>query len=375
MGSDPKSFSSRTKRVVFLIGAVLVLLTAVLMLILLADKQRYLQVETRTRSSAASAGPHVAVVTAKPAPPVRTIELVGEARPYATVTLYAKVSGYLKEIKVDKGDTVKAGDVLAVIESPEIDRQYDAALADARNKRLEAERARVLIQKEYISRQDADTAEAAAQIAEANAAALKAQKDYEMLRAPFSATVTARYVDPGALLQSATTSQTTAQPIVMLSQIDRLRVYVYLDQDSATLVHVGDRAVVFDAARPDVKLTSSITRLTGELDATTRTLLSEIVVDNRKGAIIPGSFVKVSLSFKAPRYIQIPPQALVIRGEKTFVAVLSDDNRVTFRPVTLAESDGQVVRIASGLSDGQRVVLNLGESVSEGQQVQPTAGP
>jgi membrane fusion protein (multidrug efflux system) len=127
--------------------------------------------------------------------------------------------------------------------------------------------------------------------------------------------------------------------------------------------------------RPDIKLTASITRLTGELDATTRTLLSEIVVDNRKGAIIPGSFVKVSLSFKTPPYIQIPPQALVMRGEKTFVAVLSDDDRVTFRPVTLAESNGQSVRIVSGLSAGERVVLNLGESVSEGQQVRPASSP
>jgi RND family efflux transporter MFP subunit len=375
MGSDPRSSSPRTKRAVFLIGVMLAVLTAVLMLVLFAGKQKYLEGETRARSSAASAGPPVAVVTARPAPPVRTIELVGEAHPYAAVTLYAKVSGYLKEIRVDKGDTVKEGDVLAVIESPEIDRQYDAALADAKNKRLEAERAKKLIQEEYISRQDADTAEATAQIAEANAAALKAQKDYEIVRAPFSAKVTARYVDTGALLQSATTSQTTAQPIVMLSQIDRLRVYVYLDQSSASLVHIGDRAVVFDAVRPDIKLTASITRLTGELDATTRTLLSEIVVDNRKGAIIPGSFVKVSLSFKAPPYIQIPPQALVMRGEKTFVAVLSDDDRVTFRPVTLAESNGQSVRIVSGLSAGERVVLNLGESVSEGQQVRPASSP
>ncbi len=373
--TDEQKHPAKRTRALFLGGTLLAVLAAVLLAVLLVNQRVHLQNEAKAKSSAAGTGPRVRVITATPAPTSRTVIFVGEARPYAMVTLYSKVSGYLKEINVDKGDRVTAGQIIAVIESPEIDRQYDAAMADAKNKRLDAERLKILVQKEYISRQDADNARAAARIAEANAAAAKAQKDYEILRAPFPGTVTARFADPGALVQSATSAQTTALPVVTLSQIDRLRVYVYLDQNSASFIRVGDPATVFDAARPDVKLTATVTRMTGELDVNTRTLLTEIDVDNRHGTIIPGSFVRVSLSFKTPASIEIPAQALVMRDQASFVALLTDDNRVTFRPVTISESDGQVVRLHSGLKEGERIILNLGQSIAEGQQVQPIETP
>jgi membrane fusion protein (multidrug efflux system) len=110
--------------------------------------------------------------------------------------------------------------LLAVIESPELDRQYEAAIVDAQNKRKDAERAKALVEKKYISLQDADHAEADARVAEANAEALRTQKGYEILRAPFDSTVTARFADPGALVQSAINAQTTALPLVALSQTD-----------------------------------------------------------------------------------------------------------------------------------------------------------
>ena len=246
--------------------------------------------ERRSRDGAAAVnmGPEVRVTAAKLSAGARSVSIVGEARPYASVTLYSKVSGYLKEVRVDKGDRVKAGQILAVIESPELDRQYDAALAHAVDKRRDANRSKLLVAKGYISRQDADHADTAASQSESNAASLKTQKDYEILRAPFAGTVTARFADPGALLQSAVSSQTTALPVVTVSSTEKLRVYIYLDQRDAVYVRAGDPVEIADSARPDIRLPASVTRMSGELDSRTCTLLTEIELDNRKGTILAG---------------------------------------------------------------------------------------
>jgi membrane fusion protein (multidrug efflux system) len=300
--------------------------------------------------------------------------LSGEARPYATVTIYAKVSGYLRDIKVDRGDRVSRGQLMAVIESPELDRQYDAAVADAHSKRLFADREKLLIKDGVVSQQDYDNAEAAARTAEATAASLRSQKEYELIRAPFNGTVTARFVDPGALLQSATTNQTAALPVVVLSQTDRLRIFVYLDQKIAAFVKVGNQAVITDAARPEVQSEARVSRISGELDPRTRTLLVELDLDNRTGQFLAGGFVQVSLTLKSPSYAQVPVEAVFLKGEKSYVGVVGSDNRVTFRPVTVADSDGKMMLIATGLAEGARVILNPGIGISEGELVQTVGG-
>jgi RND family efflux transporter MFP subunit len=327
--------------------------------------------ETRDRQAAVKTGPEVRVVPAKRSSGERMAMFTGEARPYATVTLFAKVSGYLKEIPVDKGDRVKAGQLLAIIESPELDQQYESALVDAQDKRRDSDREKVLVGKNLVSQQDADHAEAAARQAEANAQALKTQKEYEVLRAPFTGTVTARFADPGALVQSAAASQTAALPLVTLSRTDKLRVYIYLDQKDAALVRVGNRAEISDSSRPEVKLAASITRISGELDPKTRTLLAELDLDNRQGLLLAGSFVLVSLKFNTVPAIEIPADALLMKGENAFVAVIESGNTVKFRPVVPSDSDGKAVRISSGLKEGEQVVLNPGFGISENEHVQP----
>ncbi len=355
----------------YLIGGVLIVTALVISGVLIERQKNYIKDETQRRAAAGGAGQRVRVVSAARSQGTRTTTLTGEANPFAAVTLYAKVSGYLREIRVDKGDRVKAGQVLAVIESPELGRQYEAAVVDARNKRKDFERAKELVGKGYISRQDADHAEADAKMAEANAEALKIQKDYEILRAPFDATVTARFADPGALVQSAITSQTTALPVVALSQTDRLRVYVYLDQRDAAFVRLGDHGEIYDSGRPEVRLSAVVSRVSGELDPRTRTLLTELDLDNKQGLILPGSFVQVSLTLKTTPLVEIPAEALLSKDETASVAVVSADNRVNFRKVTVADSDGKMVRLASGLSRGEEVVLNPGFGIAEGMHVEP----
>ena len=367
-----KDFStSKGTRRLFISGAGLVVLALVLLLVLFESRRVYLMNETRDRLAAVKAGPEVRVIFTKRSSGERLVSLTGEARPNAAVTLYAKVSGYLKKVMVDKGDRVNAGQVIAIIESPELDRQYESAVVDAQDKRRDADREKTLVKKNLVSQQDADHAEAAAREAEANAEALKVQKGYEILRAPFSGIVTARFADPGALVQSAANSQTTALPLVSLSQTDKLRVYIYLNQKDASFVRIGNNAEISDPSRPDVKLSASITRISGELDSKTRTLLAELDVDNKQGLFLAGSFVQVSLKLKTAPVIEIPAEALLMKEDRAFVAIISQGNKVNFRPVVAADSDGKTVRISSGLEEGQQLVLNPGFGITDGAQVQP----
>jgi membrane fusion protein (multidrug efflux system) len=363
--------TSKGARKLIISGVSLVLLALILLLVLFENRRVSLMNETRDRLAAVKAGPEVRVVSAKRTSEGQLVTLTGEARPYAAVILYAKVSGYLKEVMVDKGDRVSAGQVLAVIESPELDRQYESAVVDAQDKRRDAAREKILVEKNLVSQQDADHAEAAAHEAEANAEALKTQKEYEILRAPFRGIITARFADPGALVQSAANSQTTALPLVSLSQTDKLRIYIYLDQKQAALVRIGDRATISDSTRADVKLDATITRISGELDPKTRTLLAELDVDNKQALFLAGSFVQVSLKLKTAPSIEIPAEALLMKGDKAFVGVITQGNKVNFRPVVVADSDGKMVRISAGLEEGQQLVLNPGFGITDGALVQP----
>lgn len=361
----------RLHRLVLAAGILMVFVSLVTVGSIYACRRAHLEKEAQARLLKAKAGPRVRFVPAAPGPETRALVLTGEARPYASVTLYSKVSGFLSDIRVDKGDKVRTGEVLAEVSSPELDRQYDAAVADARNKRADAERARLLAKTQSISVQNSERTETAALVAEQTAASLKAQKEYEIVRAPFDATVTARYADPGALVQNAANAQTTALPLLTLSQTDRLRVYVYPDQTSATLVRSGDRAEIYDRARPDLKVEGTVTRTSGEVDTKTRTLLVEIEVDNSQGQVLAGSSVQVRLWVQTPRLVQVPASALIIKDDKPYVGVVTEDDKFQLRPVSIRESNGMFVKLGSGIKVGERVALNAGSVVSDGETVQP----
>ena len=197
-------------------------------------------------------------------------------------TLYAKVSGYLKAVKVDKGDKVKKDQLLAVIESPEIDKEYQGALADTKNKKAIAGRMNTLRERNLVSPQEADQANSDAEVANSKLESLAVQKGYETLRAPFDGTVTSRYADAGALVQNAANSQTSALPVVTVSQVDMLRVYVYVDQRDASYIQLGGSANVKVAERPELNLNATVSRMSGELDPKTKMLTTEIDIDNKK---------------------------------------------------------------------------------------------
>src|SRR5439155_3579034 len=239
---------------------------------------------------------------------------------------------------------VRAGDVVATIASLETDRQYEAAVADARYKRANADRATALAGPGVVSAHDADVQVGQAQVAEATVQAFATQRSYEVLRAPFAGTVTARFADPGALVQNAANAQTSALPVVTISDTSKLRVYVYVDQRDAASVQPGD---VAEVAVPDgPKLHARVTRRADELDARTRTMLVEVDVDNRDGAIVAGSFVWVTLKVKTPALVQVPAAALDLRRKAAQVGVVVG-GVVKLRPVEVADLDGETVRLRS----------------------------
>jgi membrane fusion protein (multidrug efflux system) len=310
------------------------------------------------------------VVMARRGSERRSIDVQGEARPFSSVTLYAKVSGYLKRIYVDRGDTVTEGQLLAEIESPEIDRQRQAARADARFKRATAASAAALRDRGAISLRQLESERASADIAGAVVAGLRVQKDSAQLRAPFGGTITARFADPGALVQNATNANTGALPLVTVSKTDQLRIYAYVDQRSAHLVQPGDAA---DVTLPETGLSAkgNVARINRELDPRTRTMLVEIDLDNREGSIMAGSFVRVRLEVRSSALVEVPAEALLFRENRPFLAVVGFGNRIGLRPVSIGNFDGVQAGITSGLTAGETVALNLGRAAKEGDVIDP----
>jgi RND family efflux transporter MFP subunit len=297
--------------------------------------------------------------------------IVGETRPFQSATLYAKISGYLKTIPVDKGDVVKAGQILAQIESPETDEAYISAMADEKNKHAIWARTKSLFAKGLVSQQEADQAQADFEVAQAKLRSEATLKGYETLRAPFPGTITARYADPGALVQNATNSESSALPVVLISQVDRLRVDVFLDQRDAPYVSKEDAVVITMPEKPGFKINGQLARLSGELDSRTKMLLAEIDIPNANGTIVAGSFVQVALQIKSPAYLEAPVESLILRGDHAFLTGIKSDNILTYVPIQIASNDGQILRILSGPQLGDLVALNVGETIPEGGKVRP----
>lgn len=335
------------------------------------DKGIELSASREALAEGVARGPVVQVVQVKEGPKERLIQLLGEARPYQTATLYSKVSGYVTSIAVDRGDHVKAGDLLATVSSVETDQQYESSVRDMENKKRNWDRAKDLVARGWTSHQAADQAETNFTMATATVAQNATLKSYEQIRAAFDGVVTARFVDVGALVQNSTTNKTSNQPVLTIADEKRLRVDVYVEQRDVPFVHVGDIADVADGANSDRKVTARISRTSDELDPRTRTLFVELDVDNANHFLVPGSFAYVTLHVPVHSYPEVPVAGLIVRGTRTMIADLDSDQTVHLRPVTVANTDGIHALLAEGATIGQRVAINLPDEVSDGGRVQP----
>ena len=319
--------------------------------------------------SARRQGPLVETATVEETPAGTPVILEGEARPFLSATIFAKVSGYLAEIRVDTGAKVKTGDLLARISSPETDQAVAAAQASYANKARIARRYRALLRQKLVSAQEAEQYFTAAETAQAELKSRQQQKDYELVRAPFDGTVTSRLVDPGDLIPDASNGKSAPLALLTVATTDRLRVDAYLDQKYAPYVQAGIPVELFVPERADARYPSVIARVAGTLDRRTRMLPIEVDYDNREGRIVPGSFVELALKVPSPPYRSLPAEAVLSEKGQVAVAVVGEDRRVHFEPLRVAENDGSRVSFTDGPPKGSLVALNLGEEIHEGEKV------
>lgn len=340
-----------------------------------SSKQSHLAQDARTRATELNAGPTVVTATSAKGPTMRKITLVGEAAPYKSTTMYSKVGGFLTRISVDTGDRVREGQLVAEVETPELEVEYRTAVASLENKQRILKRTQELAAKGFFSQQALDNAEIDVSNELGRVHELRTRMSYRSMRAPFAGVVTARFVDPGALVTNAANNQTSSQPVVTISDLSRLRVTAYVEQVDAPFVKAGTEVEIVDAANPERRNKGKISRTGGGLDARTRTLLAEVDFDNSRGDFIAGSYVNMTLLIPATSYVEVPAAALVVREKKNYMAVIGSDNHIKFTPVEIAGTDGRMIRILSGLSEGTRVALSLANTIPDGAKVNPASPP
>jgi RND family efflux transporter MFP subunit len=312
-------------------------------------------------------GPTVRAARVEMATADRVVSLPAEVRAEMHATLYAKVSGYLKEVTVDKGDRVSKGQVVAVLESPDLDEQLRSAEAELSLRKQQLSRALRLVGSGYVSHDQREQLEESVKVAQANVVRARVQKDYQLLRAPFDGTVTARYADPGALLPAATGSTSSAQPLLEIAQVDRLRLALQLGQDDASRVRTGD-AVRLQLAPDQPAFQARISRIAQSLDPRTRTMLCEIDLAQPPRGLYPGAFVETTLALHGDPRPLVPTEALVGQSGQLFVALI-EDSKVHFQHVKLGVDDGARVEVLDGLRGGELVALNLAPDVTDGSPV------
>jgi RND family efflux transporter MFP subunit len=334
----------------------------------------------RTRlNDIAEAGPRVLVTHPQAASAERRLTLPATIQGYVETPVFAKIAGYLKEIRVDKGDRVRKGQVLAILESPELDEQ----VADAQHylwlESVTDTRDQGLVRKQGISQQIADNSRGAMLQARDSYRQLRALQSYEVITAPFDGIVTARYVDPGVLVaQTITPTRTyllshlteTASPVVQLATLSPLRVYASAPQNVANFIDNGTPSVISVVQRPGKDISAQVTRHPHALDPATRMMLVEVDIPNTDGALYPGMYGTMTLTVKVPTSAPlVPDDELIFRDGKVFVPLVRN-SEIHLAPVTLGFDNGYSVEATSGITMDDQIALNLGQSATEGERVQ-----
>jgi multidrug efflux pump subunit AcrA (membrane-fusion protein) len=326
--------------------------------------------------------PRVAVIHANRGTVNSSVTLPGDLVGYYQSTLYSKVTGYLKSISVDKGDWVSADQVLAIIEVPELDQQVARAQASLEIERLSYQRLESVWKSDprLVARQDVDIAYAKYQQAKANVDELLAMDSYTHIKAPFDGMVTERFVDPGALIhaggqQSANAPLPGARsggtaPVVSIARLDKLRIYVYVPQDEVDFVRQGMPATVTVEGPNGVHFSGTVARFAHSLDLATRTMLTEVDLDNPAHQLYPGMYANVALVLQChPNVLRLPVAA--IGGDQARKVLLVKDGRLAEVPITTGIRDGRYVEITSGLTSKDLVLQTFSDTLQPGERVNP----
>jgi len=302
----------------------------------------------------------------------RAITLSAELRPYNSVNVYAKVSGYLKDISVDYGSHVQAGEVLAHLEVPE--QEADLARTDAsyRLAKLDYDRIRSVVHAEpgLIAATDVDKARAAYEVAEDQRAQARSMLDYSVISAPFAGVVTKRYVDPGALIQQGTASSTQAEPIVRIADDYHLRLVVQTPESIVPNIHVGTPVEIKIQATGEI-IRGSVARFSYDVHEETRTMHTEVDIPDADLHLKPGMYAYVTIVLDSRHDVPaVPTQSLSTGGEPS-VLVIDRNDEIRQRSVRLGLQTPNWVEIVRGAAPGERVFIGDRNSVTLGMKVRP----
>ena len=372
MEDDPKSYTPERPGRLFFYGwlvAVVVLLGLTYGLVLARSVR--INRQTDELNHQIEIGPRVLVAPVIHAPRTRMIEIPATIHGYVETPVYAKIAGYLKTIRVDKGDRVAAGQVIAILDTPELDQQVANAQASYGMARLTYQRDEVLRRDDAVAQQVADEARASMVEAKATLDQLAAMQAYKTIRAPFTGIITARYVDQGALVPQVTSPSAASTPIVAMATLSPLRVYAAAPQSVAPFIRNGDAATITVTEYPQRTFKGTVARHPEALTSDTRTMLVEVDLTNEDRALYPGMYAKLVLDVATPAGVpMVPDDALVFRGGKPYVPVVRAGH-LRLAAVTLGYDNGVNVEITEGVSDQDMVALNVGQAASDGEPVQP----
>jgi len=337
---------------------------------------------TETRWTQEQAVPTVAVQSPVPETAARTITMPGDIEAWYQAPIYARVNGYVKMWYKDIGDHVKAGDILAVIDTPELDEQLSQAKADLltaeTNQKLAqvtAKRWQALVASNSVSVQstdekvaDANARAAVTKAAQANVDRIQAMLDFQRLTAPFAGVVTLRRTDIGALISAG--SQTADRELFAVADIHRMRIYVRVSQVYAAAITTGLHATLKLPQYPDRSFTAVVATTANAIDPASRTVLVQLQADNADGALWPGTYAQVTFQLPAdPDRLMIPAGALIFQEHGAQVATVDTQGHVRLKDVRIGQDEGTRLEVLSGLTAQDRVIDSPPDTLAEGETV------
>jgi len=358
-------------------GAFLLVVLGALTLFQRRSEYRTLAEETETLAIQT-----VGVIHPTPETGEEDLVLPGTMEAFVESPIYARTNGYLKKWYHDIGSRVQKGDVLADIDTPEVDQQLSQARADLATAQANAHLSEItssryaeLLKTDGVSKQEVDNAagdlaakHAIVQSAEANVHRLEEMKSFQHIYAPFSGVITRRNVDIGMLINAGNTG--SAEQLFFLAQTSPLRVYVRVPEIYANTIHAGLGAYLEVTQYPGKKIEGKVARTAEAIDLATRTLNTEVDVPNRDGALLPGGYAQVHLEVKVTgSRLQVPVNALLFRSEGLRAVVVDSDHKVHLRQITVGRDYGTALEVLQGLDKNDWIVLNPADSLEEGQEV------
>ena len=326
--------------------------------------------------------PHVAVIHATPVESDPGLILPGNIQSYVESPIYARTNGYLKKWYKDIGSHVKEGDLLADIDTPEVDAQLSQARADLATAQanvklagVTAERYEGLLKSDAVSKQEVDNytgdysaKQAMVSSAEANLKRLEDLESFKHVYAPFSGVITQRNVDIGTLINAGNGGN--AREMFDLAQTDPLRVYVSVPQSYVPSIRVGLKACLELSEFPNRKFCGQVVRTANAVDPNSRTLLTEVDVPNPSGTLLQGEYAEVHFDVQLTgSRLSLPINALLFRPEGTMAAVVGSDNRLTLKKLSIGRDFGNSVEVLQGIDQRDSIVINPPDSLENGEQV------